>query len=64
LKILFQGLAPGKVGVQQVDFVVPEDQPPGEWSLFFNRGSCPDGSMRPCSESEPLSSRAVLLPVR
>jgi uncharacterized protein (TIGR03437 family) len=62
LKILFQGLAVGKIGIQQIDFVVPANQPPGDWALFFNVGSCPDGS-GPCT-TEARSSLYALLPVR
>ncbi|MCZ2152033.1 MAG: hypothetical protein LC126_30180 [Bryobacterales bacterium] len=43
LKVLFQGLAVGQIGVQRVDFVVPPDQAPGDWPLFYNVGSCPNG---------------------
>lgn len=64
LKILFQGLAPGKIGIEQIDFVVPQNQPPGDWALFFNRGSCPDGSGTACSTAPAGSSPPVLLPVR
>jgi uncharacterized protein (TIGR03437 family) len=42
LKILFAGMAPGMVGVQQVNFVVPASQKPGTWTLFFS-GACPPG---------------------
>jgi hypothetical protein len=34
----FIGLAPGQVGVQQVNFVIPANQQPGDWSLFFADG--------------------------
>lgn len=37
LKLLFQGLAPGLTGVQQINFEVPADQQTGEWALFFNQ---------------------------
>jgi uncharacterized protein (TIGR03437 family) len=62
LKIRFQGLAVGKIGVEQIDFVVPANQPPGDWVLFFNVGSCPDGS-GPCT-TEARPSHYALLPVR
>ncbi len=64
LKVTFQGLAPGMVGVEQISFVVPEHQQPGDWPLFFNVGSCPDGSgcCNGCGGS--LSSAYVNLPVR
>ncbi len=48
LQVLFQGLAPGLVGVEQINFVVPANQASGNWALFFNSGSCADGSGR-CS---------------
>jgi len=38
----FEGLAKGMIGVQEIDFVVPADQQPGTYSLFFNDG-CPPG---------------------
>lgn len=34
LKILFAGLAPGMIGVQQINFVVPANQPQGTTSCF------------------------------
>jgi hypothetical protein len=67
LKVLFKGLAPGKVGIEQIDFVVPENQAPGDWALFFNRGSCPDGTGRICDSSDAQKARSSLyvkLPVR
>lgn len=36
LQILFEGLAPGMIGVEQINFVVPANQQPGDWPLFFN----------------------------
>ena len=50
LTTTFLGLAPGQVGVEQVNFIVPTNQQPGDWALFFNSGSA--------------SSPSVLLPVR
>ena len=40
METTFLGLAPGMVGVEQINFVVPANQPPGDWALFFNIGSC------------------------
>jgi len=62
LEIKFAGLAPGQIGVEQVTFVVPANQQPGDWALFFNLGSCPDGrgACLPFGQSSPY----VKLPVR
>jgi uncharacterized protein (TIGR03437 family) len=62
LEITFRGLAPGQIGVEQIVFVVPNNQQPGDWALFFNNGSCPDGS-GPC-QSHGASSAYAKLPVR
>jgi uncharacterized protein (TIGR03437 family) len=68
LQVTFEGLAPGQVGVEQINFVVPANQQPGDWALFFNMGSCPDGSGPPgrCGYDggKGLSSPYVKLPVR
>jgi uncharacterized protein (TIGR03437 family) len=65
LKVTFEGLAVGKVGVEEIDFVVPANQQSGNWPLFFNAGSCPDGSGVPgtCGSTGAASSQYVLLPV-
>jgi len=65
LQITFEGLAAGKVGIEEIDFLVPANQQPGNWALFFNLGSCPDGSGVPgtCGASGATSSPYVLLPV-
>jgi hypothetical protein len=55
LQILFQGLAPGMVGVEQVNFVVPQDQVAGDWALFFSNADATRGGPTGVS---------VLLPVR
>lgn len=47
----FFGLAPGQLGVEQINFNVPADQQPGDWDLFFAL----NGS---------ASKQGVLLPVR
>ncbi len=44
LQVTFEGLAPGQIGVEQINFVVPANQQPGDWALFYNAGSCPDGN--------------------
>jgi uncharacterized protein (TIGR03437 family) len=64
LKVLFQGLALGRIGVQRVDFVVPSDQAPGDWPLFYNVGSCPNGQAEGCATGQVRSSAYALLPVR
>jgi len=59
------GLAAGLVGVEEINFTIPSNQQSGNWALFFNRGSCPDGSGIPgdCGASLGLSSPYVMLPV-
>jgi uncharacterized protein (TIGR03437 family) len=67
LQVTFEGLAPGQTGVEQINFVIPVNQQPGDWALFFNRGSCPDGSGPPgrCSTNgSGSSSPYVKVPVR
>ncbi len=61
LKVDSTALAAGAVGVEQIKFEVPSNQKPGNWALFFNAGSCPDGSGL-CSNTAS-SSPYVLLPV-
>lgn len=65
LQVTFQGLASSAVGVEEIHFVVPTNQQPGNWPLFFNSGSCPDGSGVPgtCGATGGSSSPYVLLPV-
>jgi uncharacterized protein (TIGR03437 family) len=66
LQVTYQGLASGAVGVEEIHFKVPENQQAGDWPLFFNVGSCPDGSGVPgtCGAAPPAeSSPYVLLPV-
>jgi len=65
LKITSMGLLAGSIGVEQIEFVVPLNQQPGNWALFFNLGSCPDGSGIPgtCGATTGISSPYVLLPV-
>jgi len=62
LTILFQGLAPGLVGVEQINFVVPASQQPGDWPLFFDTG-CPPGQISGCPGGGNASP-SVKLPVR
>jgi len=66
LEILFQGLAPTLVGIEQINFVVPIHQQPGDWALFFNLGSCTDGSGYKCASADGFGSSSpyVKLPVR
>ncbi len=63
LTLTFVGMAPGMVGVQQINFVIPAGQQPGTYPLFFNSG-CPPGYVAPrgCS-GHPTMSLSVLLPV-
>ena len=57
LVVTFAGLAPGQVGVEQINFVVPDDQQPGDWALFYN--------MRFATQPfKSVSSPFVKLPVR
>jgi hypothetical protein len=58
------GLAPGMIGVEQINFVVPANQAPGDWALFVNIGSCPDGRGNKCHPQGASSSPYVKLPVR
>jgi uncharacterized protein (TIGR03437 family) len=62
LQVTFEGLAPGMVGVEQINFVVPANQQPGNWALFFNVGSCPSGTGAPgsCGLSGESSPYAIL----
>lgn len=59
-------LAPNTVGVEQIIFTVPTNQQPGDWALFFNNGSCPDGRGAPCPgrTQGSFSSPFAKLPVR
>jgi uncharacterized protein (TIGR03437 family) len=52
LTTTFLGLAPGLVGVEQVNFIVPASQQPGDWPLFF------------FASPNYISKPGVLLPVR
>jgi uncharacterized protein (TIGR03437 family) len=36
IQIVSRGLAVGQIGVEEIGFVVPTNQPPGDWALFFN----------------------------
>jgi len=62
VKIVYQGLAVGRVGVQQVDFVVPANQTAGDWPLFFHIGPTEDGAR--CDKDGTQSSEFGLLIVR
>ncbi len=61
LQVSFEGLAAGMVGVEEIDFVVPANQTPGNWALFFNIGSSSDGSG--CNGNSASSSPYVLVPI-
>ena len=55
------------IGVEQINFVVPSNQAPGDWALFYNIGTC-DASGA-CENpgffaSAASSSPYVKLPVR
>ena len=54
IQVTFEGLVPGMVGVEQINFVVPINQHPGDWALFFNESVSGAG----------FSSPYVKLPVR
>jgi hypothetical protein len=66
LTIHSMGLLAGAVGVEEINFVVPSSQKAGNWALFFNAGSCPDGTGIPgsCNAQVGSSSPFVLLPVQ
>ena len=51
LTTTFLGLAPGQVGIQQINFTVPANQQPGDWALFYANGY-------------GIASPYVLIPVR
>jgi hypothetical protein len=50
------------IGVEQINFTVPLSQAPGDWALFFNFGSCPDGSGH--CDKIGISTSYAKLPVR
>ncbi|HUA57926.1 MAG TPA: hypothetical protein VML19_04180 [Verrucomicrobiae bacterium] len=63
----FLGLAPGMIGVEQINFVVPSNQVSGDWALFYNIGTCNLNGV--CESpgffaSAAYSSPYVTLPVR
>lgn len=61
----FEGLAPGQVGVEQINFVVPANQQPGNWALFFNIGSCTTPPFQPAACANfGASSPYVIIPVQ
>jgi len=66
ISIAAETLAPNLIGVEEIVFTVPANQQPGDWALFFNNGSCPDGRGAPCPGQGPgsFSSPYALLPVR
>jgi uncharacterized protein (TIGR03437 family) len=64
LQVLFAGLAPGLVGVEQLNVVVPANQGPGDWTLTFSVG--PPDFCSPISGGgcKTTTSVPVYLPVR
>jgi uncharacterized protein (TIGR03437 family) len=62
--VTFEGLAPGMTGVEQINFVVPASQQAGNWALFFNVGSCPNGGGAGTCSPSGGSSPYALLPVQ
>ena len=62
VQILSRGLVANQIGVEEIHFVVPPDQPPGDWALFFN--TCNYTGPHSCDLLSPRSSSYVLLPVR
>jgi len=62
VKVAFQGLAPGLIGVEQINFVVPANQAPGDWALFFDNGNCQDGTV--CGTGGGYASPYAKVPVR
>lgn len=61
LQVTLRGLAASAVGVEEIHFVVPANQQTGNWPLFFNIGSCPDGGGAPgtCGATSGSSSPYV-----
>jgi hypothetical protein len=55
-------LAANQMGVEEIHFVVPANQAPGNWALFSNAGSCTDGSG--LCDLIATSSSYTTLPVR
>jgi hypothetical protein len=63
LQTTFMGMAPGMVGVQQINFVAPTNEPAGTiLPLFFDTG-CPPGYIAQDCSGEPTAGPAVLFPV-
>jgi len=54
----------GQIGVEQINFVVPANQQPGNWALFFNVGSCTQAPFTAGACGNGASSPYVLLPVQ
>ena len=55
------------IGVEQINFVVPSNQAPGNWALFYNVGTCDLNGVceSPGFFASPASSSPyVLLPVQ
>lgn len=65
LQITYEGLAVGRIGVEEIHFVIPQNQAPGNWALFFNTLSCTNFGGKSCTNSGPsVSSAYVTLPVQ
>jgi uncharacterized protein (TIGR03437 family) len=64
LQITYEGLAVGLIGVEEIHFVVPQNQAPGDWALFFNSGTCTNGKFPCITAGAGVSSAYVKLPVR
>lgn len=62
LQTTFMGMAPGMIGVQQINFVVPANQQAGTFSLFFDDG-CPPGYVAQNCAAYPGAGPSVLFPV-
>ena len=60
--VTFLGLAPGLVGVYQVNFVLPSSTPSGDLSVLLERHQCSDGCL--FGSYSFTDSKSVLLPVR
>ncbi len=64
LQIASPQLAPGLVGVEQVNFTVPADQPPGDYALFFYDDTCNPNYIFGCPGAPRPVKQYVKLPVR
>jgi hypothetical protein len=60
LQVLFRGLAPDQIGMEQIQFVVPPNQAPGDWPLWAHTALCTS----PDTCGPGTASPYVKLPVR